>query len=152
MKTKMIWIGIPAILFIIIAFWLVIFFMPLLVICSPGMYLPAIIGSGFANPSINESFIMFISIFSFLIGLSILVPQFRKMYYTFPWLYPYVKVLFIDYIICILTIMIVNFGYTEDGDSRKLLFKILAILFLIVARLVQCVYFKYRKSTALGGQ
>ncbi len=152
MKTKKIWMGVPALLYLVFVFWIVIIFLPIVIINNIPGYAISIIESGFANPDINTQLLSIITVFSLLIGLSLLIPLNRRMYYTFPWLYPYVKILFVDYIILSVSIIILNYGHMEDNDSRRLLFKVLAIIFFIVARITQCIYFKHKKVAALGGE
>jgi hypothetical protein len=103
------------------------------------MDVSSIRGSGFAGPNYAASFIGMCGLF---IGLSMLVPPFRKMYGALPWLYSFIKIFFIDFIILNIGITILNYGFEVNNSTRHTTFYIMMIIQIIICRLVMCIYFK----------
>jgi hypothetical protein len=96
-------------------------------------------GSGFAGPNNAASFIGVCGLF---IGLSMLIPPFRKMYGVLPWLYSFIKIFFIDFVIVNIGIAILNYGYEVNNSTRHTIFYIMMIVQIIICRIIMCIYFK----------
>ena len=94
----------------------------------------SIINSGFGIESIGFTLLL---IFSFIFGITMLVPAFRKCFRKLPWLYPYITILTAN--ITILAIGI-NYGYQVQSDTRHMLFLVLMIVQIIVCRLAMCIF------------
>lgn len=121
----------------------------LLLILYPIMFpseVSSIRNSGFAGP--NNS-IIFIGICGLFIGLSMLIPPLRKMYYVLPWLYSFVKIFFVNLIILCVGVSILNYGYQTVNEARHALFFTLMIIQIIVSRLAMCIYFKIKPARFL---
>ena len=103
---------------------------------------------GFATSTIGTTFI---GVFGIFIGISLLVPAFRKMYYKLPWMFPFVKILFIDVVILSIGVMILNFGYEVQSESRHTLFFFLMLSQLILCRATMCIFFSKKKVQYIGG-
>lgn len=102
--------------------------------------------SGFAGP--NEMYMLTIA--GFLIGLSLLIPVLRRMYHWFPWLYAFIKILFVNTIIMVVATTILNFGYQVQDSTRHTIFFVLMLCFIILARAVMCVYFHRKQVEYIG--
>lgn len=85
-----------------------------------------------------------VSIIGLLIAISLLVPPLRKMYYKLPWLFPYIKILFINIIILSIALYLINMGYEVQNETRHHTFFIIMIVQIIACRLAMCLYF-YKK-------
>lgn len=147
MRLKSILSALPAVLYFLTIMWWVILLMPMLTFITLVADIPTIIESGFAAPSVPPPFI---AIFGLFIGLSLSVPAFRKMYYKLPWLYPYVKIIYMDLVIVGVASMILNYGYQVQNPTRHNLFYILMLIQLVVCRLLMCVYLQKRKVNYIG--
>ena len=97
--------------------------------------------TGFAGP---DDMIM-LSFFGLVIGLSLLIPALRQMYYWVPWLYPFVKIFLINVAILIAALTVLNFGYQVQNPARHTIFFILTIGTIILGRTLMGFYF-YRKN------
>ena len=84
------------------------------------------------------------------IAPSFLIPGLRRMYYRLPWLEPLVIFIVMDTTILCIGYEILNFGYQVVDPGRHLLFTILAVIWLIGARVVQCFFFKKRPIQFAG--
>ncbi|MFS0574037.1 hypothetical protein AB1K83_00235 [Sporosarcina sp. 179-K 3D1 HS] len=115
---------------------------PLLFVSDVG----AIRSSGFAGPQASEALVGFCGLF---IGISMLVPAFRRMYRALPWLYPFVTIFFINLIIANVALMILNTGYEVSSSTRHTIFTIFMIVFIIGARLAMSIYFRKRPVTSV---
>jgi len=104
--------------------------------------------SGFSTSNIGTTFI---GIFGLFIGLSLLIPAFRKMYYKLPWMFPFVKILYSNVIIMSIATMLLNFGYEVQNPSRHRLFFIIMICQIIICRALMCIYFSKKKVQYIGG-
>lgn len=104
--------------------------------------------SGFSVPNIG---IELIGVLGLFIGLSLLIPSFRRMYYNLPWLFPFVKILFIDVIIMSFAIMILNYGYEVQNNTRHTIFFILMIVQIILCRAAMCIYFNKKPVRYIEG-
>jgi Ca2+/H+ antiporter len=103
---------------------------------------------GFATMSIAPAAVGVCGLF---VGLSMLVPAFRKIYQFLPWLSAYVKMFFLNLIITAVGFEIVNYGYEVQNSSRHTLFFILAILLMVVCRIAMGLYYYLRPAKPVGG-
>lgn len=121
----------------------------LLLILYPLMFtseVNSIRNSGFAGP---DDSIIFIGICGLFIGLSMIIPPLRKMYYALPWLYPFVKIFYVNLIILCAGVSILNYGYQTVNEARHALFYTLMIIQIIVSRIAMCIYFKIKPARFL---
>ena len=123
---------------------LILLFLLLLVIISD---INTIIVSGFSMPNMGG---VCIGIMALLIGLSMLIPPLREKYYSYPWLYAYVKIFFFDLIILCIAQTIINYGYEVQSQSRHILFIILMVVQIILCRIIMCLYLNKRKCKNVG--
>ncbi|WP_027632094.1 hypothetical protein [Clostridium hydrogeniformans] len=112
-------------------------FMPLFFLSS----VSAVRISGFAGISMTFEFI---SVCGFVIGLSLLIPPFRKIYKAFPWLYSFTKIFYANLIILSIGLGILNKGYEIQNTTRHTIFFILMIVQVFICRVAMCVYFKLK--------
>lgn len=140
--------GTAAFLYFIFVMWWVI----LLLILSPMMLftdIHTIRESGFSTSNVGVALIGMLGLF---IGLSLLIPSIRKMYYKLPWLFPLVKILFVDVIIVGIAVSILNYGYEIRNTTRHNVFYILMIGQIIISRIAMCIYFNRRPVNHIGGE
>lgn len=97
--------------------------------------------SGFAGPNYGGSLI---EICGFFIGLSLLIPPLRKMYYALPWLYAFIIISFINMIILYIGSLILDQGYQVVNEIRHTLFFILMFFQILICRFAMCIYFKFK--------
>ena len=97
----------------------------------------SIINSGFGIESIGFTLLL---IFSFIFGITMLVPGFRICFRKLPWLYPYITILSANLTIVAIGIQILNYGYQVQSDTRHMLFLVLMIVQIIVCRLAMCIF------------
>ena len=97
----------------------------------------SIINSGFGIESIGFTLLL---IFSFIFGITMLVPAFRKCFRKLPWLYSYITILTANITILAIGIQILNYGYQVQSDTRHMLFLVLMIVQIIVCRLAMCIF------------
>lgn len=97
--------------------------------------------SGFAGPNSAAPIIGMCGIF---IGISLLIPLFRRMYRVLPWLYSFVKIFFVNLIILSIGITILNQGYQVNNNARHAKFFILMIVQIVICRIAMCIYFKLK--------
>lgn len=105
--------------------------------------------SGFATSNTGTAFI---GLFGLAIGISMLIPAFRRMYYKLPWMFPFVKIMYLNVIIMSVAVMLLNYGYEVQSPSRHKLFVIIMICQIIVSRILMCIYFYKRKVRHIGGR
>jgi len=137
-----------AFLYFVFVMWWVI----LLLILSPFMLLSdiqVIRKSGFSTSNVGEALIGILGLF---IGLSLLIPPIRKMYYKIPWLFPLVKIFFIDVIILSIAVSILNYGYEIRNAVRHNIFYVLMIVQIVVSRIAMCFYFHKNPVKYIGGE
>lgn len=139
-KFKSLLGNIVAVLYFICFMLIVIFFLIFYPLSFPSE-VSSIRTSGFAGPNSSASLI---GGFGLIIGLSMLIPPLRKMYYVLPWLYPFIKIFFINLIILNVGISILNYGYQTVNDMRHALFFALMIIQIIVSRIAMCIYFRIK--------
>lgn len=116
---------------------LILIFMPIVFLSD----VSAVRNSGFAGPNITTSYIGVCGLF---IGLSLLIPAFRKMYRAFPWLYSFTKIFYVNLIILCIGSRILNMGYQVNNDSRHTTFFILMIAQIVICRIAMCIYLKLK--------
>ncbi len=97
--------------------------------------------SGFST--VNSGFTMF-GAFGLMFAITMIVPWFRKCFKKLPWLYSYVIVFMADILIIAFGILILNYGYEVQSESRHTLFYIIMLVQIIVCRLAMCVYLKWK--------
>lgn len=97
----------------------------------------SIIDSGFGIQSMGFAFLL---IFSFVFGITMFVPAFRKCFRKLPWLYPYITILTANVTILAIGIEILNYGYQVQSDTRHTLFLVLMIVQIIVCRIAMCIF------------
>ncbi len=105
--------------------------------------------SGFANPNSGQAIMGLSGLF---IGISLLIPPLRKMYYKLPWLFPFTKILFVDVLILSIAVAILNYGYEIQSSSRHAIFFGLMIGQIIIGRALMCIYFNKNKVEYIGGE
>jgi hypothetical protein len=118
----------------------------------PFMYLTDIQvlrSTGFAMPD-NPNMTM-IGVFGLIIGLSMLIPALRIMYYKLPWLAPFVKIFFCNSLIMALAFTILNYGYEVQDPGRHRAFFWLMIAQIVACRLAMSFYFHRRPAKFTGG-
>jgi len=103
--------------------------------------------SGFAGQNTAGLFIGMCGLF---IGVSLLIPPLRKMYRVLPWLYSFVKIFYTNLIILCIGLLILNFGYQTQNDTRHTVFFILMILQVVICRLAMCIYFKIKPAKIIN--
>lgn len=114
-----------------------IFFMlmgDLMAIMSTGV----ILTSGFSNTSV----MVVVGGCLMFIAPSFLIPALRRMYYRLPWLEPLILFIVIDSLILCIGYEILNFGYQVVDPDRHVMFTLLAVVWLVGARAVQCFVLK----------
>jgi hypothetical protein len=100
-----------------------------------------VLSSGFAGPN---NYMAFVGICGLSTGVSLLIPPLRRIYRALPWLYSFIKIFFINMIILVIGIMILNFGYEVNTESRHTAFFLLMLAQIIVCRVAMCLYFKWK--------
>ncbi|MDR2697531.1 MAG: hypothetical protein LBB40_03535 [Holophagales bacterium] len=104
--------------------------------------------SGFATANVSLGFI---GLLGTLIGISLLVPAFRRMYYKLPWLFPLVKILYINVVITSVAKLVMNFGYEIQDEARHTKFFALTIAVIVIGRILMCLWFNRKKVEYIGG-
>jgi hypothetical protein len=132
--------------FILVMSWLI----PLLLFLPFGIItdINTVRVSGFSGQNTGISFI---AVLGALIGFSMLIPAFRKMYYKLPWLFPYVKIFFINVVIISVASMIINYGYEIQNETRHTIFFILMLCEIVIGRILMCLYFSRKKIGHIQG-
>jgi len=132
--------------FIFVMWWILL----LLAFVPLGLFMDiqTIRSSGFSTTNIGTAFIGILGLF---IGLSLLIPAFRKMYYKFPWLFPYVKIFYVNVVIMSVATLILNYGYEIQSSTRHTKFFILMLVQIVVCRFAMCIYFNKKPVKYIGG-
>ncbi len=135
-----------AIYFLAVMWWMLI----MLIFAPIGLFsdINTILKSGFSTSNIGPAFI---GVFGLFIGLSLLIPAFRKMYYKLPWIFPFVKILYPNVVIMSIATMLLNYGYEVQSPLRHNLFFIIMICQIIVCRALMCIYFSKKQVQYIGG-
>ncbi|MCL2154090.1 MAG: hypothetical protein FWH53_00340 [Leptospirales bacterium] len=108
----------------------------------------AVLISGFSTSGSSADSIW---IFAIPIAVSLLIPVFRKMYYKLPWLFPYVKIFYINVVIMGIALMILNYGYKVQNETRHTIFFILMLLEIVIGRILMSIYFNWKRVEHIGG-
>lgn len=103
--------------------------------------------SGFAGQNTAGLFIGMCGLFT---GVSLVIPPLRKMYRVLPWLYSFVKIFYVNLIILGIGLIILNFGYQTQNNTRHTVFFILMILQVVICRLAMCIYFKIKPAKIIN--
>lgn len=112
------------------------------------MDIQTIRSSGFSTTNIG---LQLIGILGLFIGLSLLVPALRKMYYKLPWLYSYVKIFYVNIVIMSIATLILNYGYEVQNSKRHSIFFVLMVLQMVICRIGMCIYFNKKPVQYIGG-
>jgi hypothetical protein len=99
----------------------------------------------------SNAWIFMASLFSLIVGISTLVPAFRRMYRIFPWLFACVRMFLYNLLILSAALWLVNYGYEVQNDARHGLFAVITILLIVICRLAMSIYFHYRPARFAGG-
>lgn len=148
MKIKSLIENVVAILYFVFVMWvflLLFTFQPLLFIDE----VKTITSTGFGT---SKNDFMIIGAAGLVIGISLFVPAIRKMYYKLPWLYPYIKIMYINFIIMGIATLILNYGYEIQNRKRQITFFVIMIVQIIICRLGMCIYFNRRSIKHIGGE
>jgi drug/metabolite transporter (DMT)-like permease len=86
------------------------------------------------------------------IGISLLVPAFRRMYYKLPWLFPLIKIFYVNVLITSIAHMIMNFGYEIQDETRHSIFFALTIAEIVLGRFLMCLWFSRNRVEYVGRQ
>lgn len=138
-------------IFFVVFSVLVVIGLPLYIILTIGSIVK-VIYSGFSLPAQFFLAGIYLNILFLLSMLSTSIPVFRKIYYVFPWLLPFVEVLSIDAIVLLISFGIINKGFESNVQLTHSLCIVASIFICIICRFFQCLYFKHRKPIALGGR
>lgn len=146
-KLKSFFAGAAAVLyFVLVMWWVLLLLLFLLLVLF--MDMRTVLASGFSAANTAPTLISVLGLF---IGLSLVIPPFRLMYSKLPWLFPYVKILYLDALILCAALLILNFGYEVRDEARHALFFKLMILQILVCRVGMCIYFHKKPVTRIGG-
>lgn len=132
--------------FILIMFWVPLILISELFSLITDMITVVNIGFSTSFSSANT-----ISVLSFSIGLSLLIPAFRKIYYKLPWLLPFVIIMFVNLLILFVSSLLINYGFESQNSFKHYVFIVIALIQLIVCRLLMCFYFSKKKVQYIGG-
>lgn len=132
--------------FLAVMTWLLplLFIVPIMTLSD----MATVVESGFSIP---DTGIYYIAVFGLFIGLSLVIPVFRKMYDKLPWMFPYVKIMFINTIIVSVALLILNYGYEVQSDSRHSVWTIVMVVQIILCRILMSLYFHRQKAALTGG-
>jgi len=132
--------------FLTVMWWILL----LLIVVPIGLILEihTIRSSGFSTSNDGTAFI---GVFGLFIGLSLLIPAFRRIYYKLPWMFPFVKILYPNVIIMSIAIILLNYGYEVQNPARHNLFFIMMVCQIIVCRVFMCIYFNRKRVQYIGG-
>ncbi|MBF0779664.1 MULTISPECIES: hypothetical protein [unclassified Granulicatella] len=121
--------------------WLIVISLVLVLstISIPALFdsIHTVLQSGFGTTQVALSILAIVSLFS---GITMLVPLFRKNFYKYPWLYPYIIILTVNLAILAVGIEILNYGYQVQNEARHTLFFWIMVVQLIVSRLAFCIF------------
>ncbi len=112
------------------------------------MDIKTIRASGFSTTNIG---ITLIGILGMFIAPTLLIPALRGMYYKLPWLFPFVKIFFIDLIILSIALAVLNLGYEVQNSTRHSMFFALMIIQIILCRAAMSIYFSRKPVEYIGG-
>jgi len=104
--------------------------------------------SGFASAPTDFAFT---GVLGLTTGLSLLIPPFRRMYHKLPWLFPLVKICFINVVIFEVANSVMNHGYAIMDTKRHNFYFVLAIIEIVLARALMCLWFHKKRADHLVG-
>lgn len=136
-----------AVIFFVTVMWwvlLMLAFVPIGLI----MDMNTVIKSGFSTSNIGFAFIGSLGL---MIGLSLLIPPFRRMYYALPWLFPFVKIFYLNVVILSIATIILNKGFEVQNEYRHIMFIALMIIQIILCRFAMCIYLHKKPVRHIGG-
>jgi len=148
-KTKHFLANIAALIYFIVIMLPTILLLILVPVLSLLIDITTIRVSGFATANTGEAFI---GVFGIIIGISLLVPPFRRIYYKLPWLFPLVKIFYVNVVITSIATIIMNFGYEIQDETRHNVFFALTIAEIVIGRILMSLWFNKRKVEYIGGQ
>ena len=111
-----------------------------------------VVYTGFSSPDMVFLSVIYLNVLFLLGFISSIIPVFRKMYYVFPWLAPFVKVLSIDAIVLLIGFWLINKGFETSIQSVHIRCIGITVFILILCRFFQCLYFKHRHPISMGGR
>lgn len=129
-----------------IYFFIIMFATILMLLLMPLMFIDdanAIISSGFSSRS-GSRMLMVTGVVGLFIGISLVVKTLRGMYNRLPWLFPLVKVGYLNMIILNIATLILDYGYEQSNLTRHIIFITLMIVQILVCRIIMSIYFKFR--------
>lgn len=83
-------------------------------------------------------------LFGLLISISLLVPPLRRAYRRVPWLFPYVRLLYTDFMIVGWCLLLLERLLQVHNDTRHLVLAVINIFLLVLSRMIMCYYFDRR--------
>lgn len=108
----------------------------------------SIVISGFVKQNVGQAFSI-MGACGLIIGMSLLIPTLRRMYYKLPWLYSAVKIFFLNFIILSIATGILNYGYETKNVRMHIMFFIIMVIQILACRLGMSFYFKFRPISDL---
>ncbi|HEY8529828.1 MAG TPA: hypothetical protein VIL22_09115 [Paenibacillaceae bacterium] len=129
--------------FFMIATLFILLIMPFMCLSD----IQVLLSTGFAVPD-NPNMVM-IGVIGIIIGLSMLIPALKIMYYKLPWLAPFVKIFFCNSLIMAVAFTILNYGYEVQNPARHRAFFWLMIAQIVACRLAMSFYFHKRPAKSL---
>jgi len=139
--------NIASIIYFVVVMWWMLLLLAIVPLTLFGD-IKTIRSSGFSAPNVG---IMFMGLFGLFIGISLLIPAFRKMYYKLPWLFPYVKILYVNLVIMGVATLILNYGYEVQSSTRHMSFFMVMIAQIVICRIAMCIYFNKKTVKYIGG-
>lgn len=131
----------PCILTVVV----ILLFAPLIAV----MAINTVITTGFSTPMAMNALVL---VCALLLFPTLLWSKLRKMYYNLPWLFPYVKIMFVNAVLLMVGEMILNYGYESVDESRHTLFYGLMVAWFIAARAIECYFFHRNPEKYIGGK
>lgn len=96
------------------------------------------LGAGVAGQSVSS--VLWFTIF--IVSFSFTIPGLRRMYYRFPALEPLIIMLLVDSTLVIVAYEIVNRAYEDSSSGGSPAFLLLAVVWLVGGRFLQCLFFR----------
>jgi hypothetical protein len=91
-----------------------------------------------------------IAMSAFILGFPLVIPFFKGMYNSFPWLYPLAKMLFINLAICYVGNGILDHGFEISDGARHFGYFLLLVLQLVLCRGLMSLYFAFKPESRRG--
>ena len=95
--------------------------------------------SGFSTSIIGY---IVLAILGLIFAITGWVPVFRKCYYKYPWLYPFIVVMMMHLAILSIAEIILATGFSVISTPRHIATIIIMVIQVIVCRLIMCLYLK----------